>query len=104
MSNDTKKELEKGKCSACWGKGFYTQLHGIQGFADFIGDKGFETGSTEHKYPCSRCNGSGNEPVPSKNPIEAKIKFSAKNIINFYPKDYDFGACNDCNEKASNED
>jgi hypothetical protein len=52
------KEKEK-KCYSCNGKGFYTQMYGIEGFPDFFGDKGFEEKPTIHKHKCSACNGTG---------------------------------------------
>lgn len=55
-----KKKLKKGQCSSCWGKGFYTQMHGTHGAEDFGGD-GFEIKPRIHKYPCSKCNGTGSD-------------------------------------------
>lgn len=60
------KELPKGVCPSCWGKKYYTQMHGERGYADFIGDKSFSEAPSIHKYPCSKCNGTGKFPLESK--------------------------------------
>ncbi len=47
---------EKKVCEACNGKGYYSQMFGMSGSADFIGDKGFEIPPKIHLIACPKCN------------------------------------------------
>jgi hypothetical protein len=57
---------EKSKCYSCGGKGYYTQMFGMHGSPDFIGDKGFDEAPTIHKIDCSACKGTGKKLPVSK--------------------------------------
>lgn len=56
--------MKKEKCYSCGGKGFYTQIHGLHGAWDFHPSEGFDEKPSEHKYPCSACNGTGFKQKP----------------------------------------
>lgn len=51
-----KKTKEKPDCISCYGKGYYTQIFGIQHMADFSADEAYEEKPAIHKIACPTCN------------------------------------------------
>lgn len=92
------KELSKGVCPSCWGKKYYTQLHGEEGFEDF-GGEGYIKAPEIHKYPCSKCNGTGKYEKPSvelSKCCNAPIDDRSSSIVDFF--------CTKCKKSLSLKD
>jgi len=67
---------EKPVCTACYGKGWHSQLRGEHHGED-LGSKSYDTPLKIEKNTCSRCDGSGEEPV--KPEPEAQMHYSELN-------------------------
>lgn len=50
------KKLDKKLCKSCYGKRYYTQIFGFNGYADFEGDKSFKTSPKIYQIACPTCN------------------------------------------------